>query len=80
VRAAAALKVTSIPVTPDLEQALLAVSHAPVPEQLLTSNVAGFVHISSVDVATGRVELLVPTAAAMPGSYLVAGSIKEFLV
>jgi hypothetical protein len=31
-------------------------------------------------VASGRVEMMVPTGAPMPGSYLVAGSIKEFLV
>jgi polyribonucleotide 5'-hydroxyl-kinase len=58
---------------------LLAVSHAPVPDQLLSSNIAGFVWINSVDVTTNTVTCLLPTSAPMPGSYLLVGSIKTFL-
>jgi polyribonucleotide 5'-hydroxyl-kinase len=78
--AAAPLKVTPVLVTSDLEQALLAVSHAPVPDQLLSSNIAGFVHVHEVDVKQNTVTVMLPTAAAMPGSYVLVGNIKMFMV
>jgi polyribonucleotide 5'-hydroxyl-kinase len=67
-------------VTADLEQSLLAVSHAATPDQVLNSNIAGFVHIHQVDVKQNSVTVLLPTAAAMPGSYLLVGNIKMFMM
>lgn len=78
-RAANPLKVTPVPVTPELEQSLLAVSHAQVPDQLLSSNIAGFAWINGVDVTSNTVTVLLPTSAPMPGSYLLAGTIKTFI-
>uniref|UniRef100_A0A383VI97 Protein CLP1 homolog n=1 Tax=Tetradesmus obliquus TaxID=3088 RepID=A0A383VI97_TETOB len=78
-RAANPLKVTPVVVSPELEQSLLAVSHAQVPDQLLPSNVAGFVWINGVDVTSNKVTCLMPTSAAMPGSYLLTGTIKTFV-
>lgn len=67
-------------VTADLDQSLLAVSHAATPDQVLYSNIAGFVHVHQVDVKQNSVTVLLPTAAAMPGSYLLAGNIKIFMM
>lgn len=78
-RTAAPLKVTPVPVTPELEQCLLAVSHAGVPDQVMSSNVAGFAWVSAVDTAAGTVTCLLPTAAPMPGEYFLAGTIKTFI-
>ncbi|WIA39224.1 hypothetical protein OEZ86_005348 [Tetradesmus obliquus] len=78
-RAANPLKVTPVVVSPELEQSLLAVSHAQVPDQLLPSNVAGFAWINGVDVTSNKVTCLMPTSAAMPGSYLLTGTIKTFI-
>lgn len=80
VRAANPLKVTPTPVTPELETSLLAVSHAQTPDQVLSSNIAGFVWVSNVDVTNNTVTCLMPTAAPMPGKYLIAGSIKTFVM
>lgn len=80
VAAAAPLKVTPVLMTSDLDQSLLAVSHAATPDQLLNSNVAGFVHVHEVDVKQNSVTVMLPTAAAMPGSYLLAGNIKMFMM
>ncbi len=41
--AADPLKVSHVPVTGELTQCVLAVSHAQTPEELLTSNIAGFI-------------------------------------
>jgi polyribonucleotide 5'-hydroxyl-kinase len=62
-----------------LDQSLLAVSHAPTPDQVLNSNIAGFVHVHEVDVKQNTVTVVMPTAAAMPGSYLLVGNIKMFM-
>jgi polyribonucleotide 5'-hydroxyl-kinase len=67
-------------VTADLDQSLLAVSHAATPDQVLYSNIAGFVHVHQVDGKQNSVTVLLPTAAAMPGSYLLAGNIKIFMM
>ncbi len=45
------LRVTHMPVTGELTQSLLAVSHAETPEQVLTSNVAGFILVGCAFVA-----------------------------
>lgn len=79
VAAAAPIKVHPVLVTSDLDQSLLAVSHAQIPEQLLSSNIAGFVHVHEVDVKNNTVTVMLPTKAAMPGSYLLAGNIKIFM-
>lgn len=80
VAAAAPLKVTPVLMTSDLDQSLLAVSHAATPDQLLSSNAAGFVHVHEVDVKQNSMTVMLPTAAAMPGSYLLAGNIKMFMM
>jgi hypothetical protein len=41
------LQVTHVPVSPELMQAVLAVSHASIPEQVLSANVAGFILVGA---------------------------------
>lgn len=43
------LKVTHVPVATDLVQSVLAVSHAETPEQVLSSNVAGFILVRGLE-------------------------------
>ena len=68
------------PVQPSLEllHAVLAVSHAASPGELLTANVAGFVYITDVDMAARRVTYLAPCAGPLPGRLLLVGSIKWY--
>jgi polyribonucleotide 5'-hydroxyl-kinase len=55
------------------------VSHAAAPDQLLSSNVAGFVLLGGVDAAAGAASYLAPCGGPLPGRYLLAGSLKAFL-
>lgn len=73
------LKVAPLPVGPELTHSLLAVSHAATPDQLASSNVAGFLLITNVDTARGLVTYLAPCGGQLPGRYLLAGSLKAFL-
>jgi len=55
---------------------LLAVSRADKPETLLSSNVAGYVYISDVDLIAKKLTYLAPCPGSLPGKYLLAGSFK----
>jgi polyribonucleotide 5'-hydroxyl-kinase len=73
------LKITPVVVDSTLMQSLLAVSHAQTPDQLVHSNVAGFILVTEVDVTRGTVTYLSPTAGQLPGRYLLQGSQKIIL-
>jgi polyribonucleotide 5'-hydroxyl-kinase len=73
------LKISPVAVALDSLHSLLAVSHAETPDQLLHSNVAGFVLVTDIDTTQGTVTYLAPSAGALPGRYLLTGSIKAFL-
>lgn len=73
------LKVTQIADLRDVLFTLVAVSHAPTPDVLLSSNVAGFVYIQEVDTAAGTVTYLAPCPGKLPGQYLLAGNFKVYL-
>ena len=55
---------------------------APALQDLLTANVAGFVYVYNVDVATRRIHYLSPCPGALPKGkecpMLIAGSIKWY--
>lgn len=76
--AADPLRVTPVPCGPDLLHALLAVSHAETPAELLTANVAGFVHVTDVDMQARRITYLAPCSGPLPGKLLLVGSVRWF--
>jgi polyribonucleotide 5'-hydroxyl-kinase len=73
------MKVTAITITRELTHSLLAVSHCIEPGDLLHSNVAGFIHITEVDLQKGVVTYLSPSPDPLPSPVLIAGTIKCFL-
>jgi polyribonucleotide 5'-hydroxyl-kinase len=73
------LKLTKVSNFTDLLCSLVAVSHAPSPDLLLSVNVAGFIYIQDVDPATGTMTYLAPRGGVLPGKYLLAGAFKTYL-
>mmetsp|Transcript_15712 Transcript_15712/g.39979 ORF Transcript_15712/g.39979 Transcript_15712/m.39979 type:complete len:361 (+) Transcript_15712:3-1085(+) len=73
------MKVTKMNVQRDLTHSVLAVSHARTPEEVLASNVAGFIHVTEVDVQKGILTYLSPSPGHLPSPVLIAGTIKCFL-
>lgn len=59
-----------------LQNSVLAVSFAEDEAQVLTTNVAGFVHIQSVDVEHRTLTVLSPQKGPLPGKFLVMGGVK----
>eukprot|EP01025_Chloroclados_australasicus_P042019 TRINITY_DN44773_c0_g1_i3.p5 TRINITY_DN44773_c0_g1~~TRINITY_DN44773_c0_g1_i3.p5 ORF type:complete len:103 (+),score=10.52 TRINITY_DN44773_c0_g1_i3:82-390(+) len=62
----------------EIVNSLIAISHAPKPEELLSYNVAGFILVQDVDLEKGTITYLCPNRAPLPGKYFILGNIKEF--
>mmetsp|Transcript_6184 Transcript_6184/g.10985 ORF Transcript_6184/g.10985 Transcript_6184/m.10985 type:complete len:432 (+) Transcript_6184:273-1568(+) len=61
-----------------LESSLLAVVHATSETDVLTSPVAGFVHIESVDLVKETISILVPSPNELVSRFLLLGKVKYF--
>lgn len=68
-------RVVPITISHDLLHSVLAVSYAKEPDQLLSSNVAGFIYVTEVDVARKRVSYVAPCPGPLPNNLLLAGSL-----
>lgn len=62
----------------ELLHALLGVSHAKQPQQLLSVNIAGFIYVTDVDPSRGTLTYLAPCAGPLPGKLLLLGSLRVF--
>ena len=70
------LRVTTVAPSMALLNSVLAVSHGKTQAELLSSNVAGFVYVTEVDVANGRFTYTSPCGGELPSRNLIAGSLK----
>ncbi|GLJ05625.1 hypothetical protein SUGI_0021580 [Cryptomeria japonica] len=68
-------RVVQITINSDLLHVVLAVSYAKEPDQLLSSNVAGFIHITDVDVQRMKITYVAPCPGELPSRLLLAGSL-----
>ncbi|KAM1460728.1 hypothetical protein TB2_045001 [Malus domestica] len=59
----------------DLLHTVLAVSLAKEPDQIISSNVAGFVFVTDVDIQRKTITYLAPSAGELPSKYLIAGTV-----
>lgn len=66
------------PNSEDFSHHILGVSYSDDENRLLDENMAGFVHVSKVDVKKREFTLLTPSAQALPQPYLLTGSLKYF--
>lgn len=64
-----------VTITQDFVHSVLAVSFAKKPEQLLSSNVAGFIYISDVDLSRKRLSYVAPCPGPLPSNLLLIGSL-----
>lgn len=72
------LRIAPITNCSGLLRCLLAVSHAETPEQLLSSNVAGFLYVTDIDVKQNTITYLAPSPGPLPGKYLMTGSFQVY--
>ncbi|XP_057492170.1 protein CLP1 homolog [Actinidia eriantha] len=66
-----------VPVTinKDLLHLILAVSFAKEPDQIISSNVAGFIYITDIDIQRKKITYIAPSAGELPSRFLVMGTL-----
>ncbi|CAA7041172.1 unnamed protein product [Microthlaspi erraticum] len=70
------LRVTPVNIDQGLLHSILGVSYAEEPDQIISSNVSGFVHVTEVDMHRNKITYLAPSPGALPSKFLVAGSLS----
>jgi len=69
-------RVVPVAITRELEHAVLAVSYAKEPSEVLSSNVAGYLYVTNVDTTRMRVRYLAPMPGPLPSPILLMGSLQ----
>ncbi|KAL7232409.1 hypothetical protein ACSBR2_010434 [Camellia fascicularis] len=59
----------------DLLHLVLAVSFAKEPDQIISSNVAGFIYITDIDIQRKKITYLAPSAGELPSRFLIMGTL-----
>nr|DAD34793.1 TPA_asm: hypothetical protein HUJ06_005433 [Nelumbo nucifera] len=68
-------RLVSVNINRDLLHLVLAVSFAKEPDQIISSNIAGFIYITDIDIQRKKVTYLAPSAGELPGKFLIVGSL-----
>lgn len=68
-------RLVPVNISQDLLHLVLAVSFAKEPEEIISSNVAGFIYITDVDVQRRKITYLAPSAGELPGRILILGTL-----
>ncbi|KAK3249992.1 hypothetical protein CYMTET_40604 [Cymbomonas tetramitiformis] len=72
------LRVAPVEWTRELQNSVLAITYAISPDDLLTSNVAGFIWVTEVDVQRGQVTYQAPCQGELPTTIFLAGDLKFY--
>lgn len=72
------LRLNAVHINNEIFNCLLAVSHAKSLDEVLSTSIAGFIYVQSVDMegGTGTVTYLSPGPGKLPGRFLLMGSIE----
>lgn len=60
----------------DLLHLVLAVSYAKEPDQIISSNVSGFIYITDIDTQRKKITFLAPSAGELPSRNLIVGTLS----
>ncbi|KAL5140367.1 Protein CLP1 [Glycine soja] len=68
-------RVVPVNINRDLLHLVLAVSFAKEPDEIISSNVAGFIYVTDIDIQRKKITYLAPSAGELPSKYLIMGSL-----
>ncbi|KAI4347628.1 hypothetical protein L6164_008423 [Bauhinia variegata] len=68
-------RIVPVNISLDLHHSVLAVSFAKEPDEIISSNVAGFIYITDIDMLRKKITYLAPSAGELPSKYLIVGSL-----
>lgn len=69
-------RLVAVNITNDLLHSILAVSYAKEQNKILTSNVAGFVHVTNIDMQSNTITYIAPCPGELPGKLFITGTLK----
>ncbi|XP_020270004.1 protein CLP1 homolog [Asparagus officinalis] len=70
------VRLVPVTVNRDLLHLVLAVSYAKEPDQIISSNVAGFIYVTDIDIMRKTITFLAPCAGELPSKFLIAGTLN----
>ncbi|KAA8548315.1 hypothetical protein F0562_004744 [Nyssa sinensis] len=68
-------RLVPVNINQDLFHVVLAVSFAKEPDQIISSNVAGFIYITDIDIQRKKITYLAPSAGELPSRLLIVGTL-----
>lgn len=72
------LRLNKLTYGPDLQNSIVAISHAKDVNEVISSNVAGFIYVTEVDTIRRRLIFLKPCPGPLPNNIGVTGTLKWF--
>ncbi|KAK4750099.1 hypothetical protein SAY87_027548 [Trapa incisa] len=69
------LRLAPVNINRELLHVVLAVSFAKEPEEIISSNVAGFIYVTDIDIQRKKITYLAPSPGDLPGKFLIMGSL-----
>ncbi|XP_074558927.1 protein CLP1 homolog [Curcuma longa] len=68
-------RVVAVNINRDLLHLVLAVSYAKEPDQIISSNVAGYIYVTDIDVVRKKITYLAPCPGELPSKLLIVGTL-----
>ncbi|XP_050383366.1 protein CLP1 homolog [Argentina anserina] len=68
-------RVVPVNINRDLLHMVLAISYAKEPDEIISSNVAGFVYVTDINIERKTITYLAPAAGELPGKFLIVGTL-----
>ncbi|XP_073116674.1 protein CLP1 homolog isoform X2 [Elaeis guineensis] len=68
-------RLVAVNISRDLLHLVLAVSYAEEPDQIISSNVAGFVYVTDIDIQRKKITYLAPCPGELPSKFLMVGTL-----
>ncbi|KAJ8459832.1 hypothetical protein OPV22_032758 [Ensete ventricosum] len=68
-------RVVAVNVNRDLLHLILAVSYAKEPDQIISSNVAGFIYVTDIDIQRKKITYIAPCPGELPSKILIVGTL-----
>lgn len=69
-------RLVAVSINRDLLHSVLAVSYAKETDQIISSNVAGFIYVTDIDMQRKKITYLAPCPGELPSRLLIAGSLR----
>ncbi|THU48325.1 hypothetical protein C4D60_Mb09t25040 [Musa balbisiana] len=68
-------RLVAVNINRDLLHLVLAVSYAKEPDQIISSNVAGFIYVTDIDIQRKKITYLAPCPGELPSKILIVGTL-----